>query len=117
MIGRVRSRWTRVILVCGKCERKLKGGFGADRDRRLSKLLRKRAGGKGRKAAFGVISTGCLKLCPKGAVTVVDGARPSEWLVVTKGTPIDELSAALTLDSNSVLHAERVSASTSSVAT
>ena len=62
MIGRVRSRWERVILVCGKCEKKLGGSFGADGNKRLSKLLRKRAGGKGRKAAFGVVTTGCLKL-------------------------------------------------------
>lgn len=98
MIRRVRSRWAQVALVCAKCEKKLHGGFGEEGGAPLSKLLRKRARGKGRKADFGVISTRCLKLCPKGAVTLIDGARPDAWLVIDAGTPIDEVAAALELD-------------------
>jgi len=94
----VRARWQRCILVCRRCERKLDGaGFGTQGDKALSRLLRKRAGGKGRKARFGVVSTQCLKLCPKGAVTVVDGAQPDQWLAVHEGTPIDEILARLRL--------------------
>ena len=103
MIGRVRSRWERVVLVCAKCEKKLDGGFGADGDQRLSKLLRKRAGGKGRKAAFGIVSTRCLKLCPKGAVTVVDAPRPGEWLAVTAGTPLAEIETVLGIGASPTL--------------
>lgn len=44
-----------------------------------------------------MISTRCLKLCPKQAVTVVDGARPDEWLVIERGTPIEEVRARLGL--------------------
>jgi len=44
-----------------------------------------------------VIETKCLKLCPKRAVCVVNGARPGEWLVVEPGTPVDEVAARLGL--------------------
>lgn len=97
MRASVPSRWAAAILVCGKCEKKLGGGFGKKGDKPLSRLLAKSAGGKGRKAGLGVISTRCLKLCPKQAVTVVDGARPDEWLVIERGTPIEEVRARLGL--------------------
>lgn len=86
--------WRHVALVCGKCSRKLDGGFGPDGDERLAKLLRNRAG-KGKRALAGVVETKCLKLCPKGAVAVVDGARPGEWLVVPAGEPVDAVAARL----------------------
>lgn len=87
------------MLVCAKCEKKLdKKGFGPDGGKRLSKLLRKRAGrGKGRKAGLGIISTGCLKVCPKRGVTLVDGARPRDWIIVQAGTPIEQVEARLGL--------------------
>lgn len=98
MIRAYRSRWRATVLVCARCEKKLGGGFGPEGKHRLSRLLRKRAGGgKGRKASLGVIATKCLKLCPKRAVTVVDGARPGEWLVVAAGTPIGEVELRLGL--------------------
>ena len=98
MIRRARSRWQTAVLICRKCEKKLDGGFGPDGGQRLSKLLRQRACGKGRKAGFGVIETKCLKLCPKRAVTVVNGARPDEWLVIAAGTSMADVEAALALD-------------------
>ena len=94
----VPSRWAAAIIVCGKCEKKLGGGFGKDGRQRLSKLLVKRAGGgKGRKAGAGVVVSKCLKLCPKRAVTVIDGAHPGEWLIVPGGTPIGEVEVTLGL--------------------
>ncbi|PTQ07373.1 hypothetical protein CLG96_17655 [Sphingomonas oleivorans] len=99
MTKKVRSDWQAAILVCRKCEKKLGGGFGPDGDERLAKALRRHAGGgKGRKAKLGIIEVGCLKICPKRAVTVVNGARPGEWLVVRPGTSIDELVGELGLD-------------------
>lgn len=92
----VRRRWQTVVLVCGKCSRKVGGGFGPDGDRPLAKLLRRHAG-KGKHAAAGVIETKCLKLCPKNAVCVVDGARPGEWLAVAPGEPVEALAARLGL--------------------
>lgn len=98
MIRLMRARWRACVLVCAKCEKKLGGeGFGEDGDRRLSRLLRKAAGGKGAKAVFGVASVGCLKACPKRAVTVVDAARPGEWLIVSAGTAVAEVLAGLGL--------------------
>lgn len=99
MILATRARWRAAILICAKCEKKLgKQGFGPDRKQRLSKLLQKRAGGgKGRKAEIGVTLTKCLKICPKHAVTVVDGARPRDWMIVQAGTPIEQVEARLGL--------------------
>jgi predicted metal-binding protein len=95
----LRARWRASVLVCAKCEKKLnKKGFGPDGKQRLSKLLRKRnGGGTGRKGGIGVISTKCLKVCPKHAVTVVDGARPRDWMIVQAGTPIEQVEARLGL--------------------
>jgi predicted metal-binding protein len=97
MILALRSRWEGAVLVCSKCEKKLgKKGFGEDGRQRLSKLLRRQAGrGKGRKAALGIVSTGCLNVCPKRGVTLIDGRRPGEWLVVPAGTPLEEVEARL----------------------
>ena len=97
MIRALPSRWRTAVLVCAKCEKKLGGGFGVDGRKPLSKLLRKRADGKGRKAGFGVISTKCLKICPKRAVTLVNGAHPQDWVIVPAGTPVDEVALRLGL--------------------
>lgn len=86
----VRSRWQGALIVCRKCSRKLGGGFGPDGDRALAKALRKRLG-KGPKARLGVVETGCLKLCPKGAVALVDTRRPGRWHVVPAGEDVDAL--------------------------
>jgi hypothetical protein len=44
-----------------------------------------------------VVTTRCLGVCPRGAVTVVNGAHPGGWLVVAAGTPIAEVEARLGL--------------------
>ena len=97
MKTQVRAHWSATILVCGKCSKKLDGGFGAKRDTSLVKLLRKRGGGKKRKAAFGLIETKCLGICPKGAVTVVDAAHPGQWELIEAGTPEDQVIERLGL--------------------
>jgi predicted metal-binding protein len=97
MIRELPSRWRSSILVCAKCEKKLGNeGFGKAGRKRLSKLLRKRlGGGLGRKAKAGVVTTRCLGVCPRGAVTVVDGRHPDRWMVVAAGTPVEEVEARL----------------------
>ncbi len=99
MIIDLPSRWRASGLVCAKCEKKLGNeGFGKKGQKRLSKLLRKRLGGGwGRKAKAGVISTRCMGVCPRGAVTVVNGARPRDWLIVQAGTPVEQVEARLGL--------------------
>jgi predicted metal-binding protein len=99
MIRDLPSRWRSSVLVCAKCEKKLDGeGFGKSGRKRLSKLLRKRLGGGwGRKAKAGVVTTRCLGVCPRGAVTVVNGAKPDRWMVVPAGTPVEEVEQRLGL--------------------
>lgn len=94
----VRSNWTETVLVCGKCSRKLDGGFGPKGKTGLAKALRKHLGlRRGRKAGAGVVEVKCLGVCPKGAVTVIDGARPREWLLVPEGADLALLAEQLGL--------------------
>jgi len=94
----VRSNWQNAVLVCRKCSKKLDGGFGPDRGERLAKALRKQLSlKKGRKAAAGVIEVNCLGVCPKGAVTVVNGAQAREWLLVRPDADLEDLARRLNL--------------------
>ncbi|MEJ7925392.1 (2Fe-2S) ferredoxin domain-containing protein [Sphingobium sp. AN641] len=96
--GHVRSNWDHAVLVCRKCSRKVDGGFGPDRDEPLAKALRRSLGmKKGRRAAAGIVEVSCLGVCPKGAVTVVNGAQARDWLLVRPGADLDELAAMLGL--------------------
>ncbi|MBN8829569.1 MAG: (2Fe-2S) ferredoxin domain-containing protein [Sphingomonadales bacterium] len=96
---RAKARWSNAVLVCRKCSKKLKqGGFGPDGDRPLAKALRKHLQtGKGPKSPAGIVEVGCLDLCPKRAVTVVDGRHPDQWLVVRPGANLDALAHELGL--------------------
>lgn len=95
---RIRSGWGRAVLLCGKCSRKIDGGFGADGDRPLAKALRRWLGiGKGRKASIGIVETKCLGICPKRAIVMIDAAHPEQWWIVAAGTPIDEVAVMLGL--------------------
>lgn len=98
MKQRVGAHWERTILICGKCSKRIDGGFGHKRRTPLAKALRRLLGlKKGRKAAVGIVETKCLGLCPGGGVTVVDAAAPGEWLVVRAGAPLEEVAADLGL--------------------
>lgn len=94
----VRSNWDHAVLICRKCSKKLDGGFGPDGDERLGKALRRHLSlKKGRKASAGIIEVNCLGVCPKGAVTVINGAQSREWLLVKPGADLEELAGALDL--------------------
>ncbi|WP_253339368.1 (2Fe-2S) ferredoxin domain-containing protein [Sphingobium sp. OAS761] len=100
MKDHVRSNWQNAVLVCRKCSKKMDGGFGVDGSQRLAKVLRRHLTlGKGRKAAAGIVEVNCLGVCPKGAVTVVNGARAREWLLVRPDADLDELAEMLDLPS------------------
>lgn len=96
---KVRSRWQGAVLVCRKCSKKIsKGGFGPDGDKPLAKALRKHLHlGKGPKSAAGIIEVGCLDVCPKHAITVVDTRHPDQWLIVRPGANLDGLAHELGL--------------------
>ena len=91
------SRWQGSVLVCGKCSKKLGGGFGEKGHTSLVKLLRQALGvKKGRKADRGVVEVKCLGVCPKNAVVMVDGTLPHRWMLVPAGTEADEVVKTLT---------------------
>lgn len=99
MKDHIRSNWSNVVLVCRKCSKKLDGGFGTDGRDRLAKALRKQLSvKKGRKADAGVVEVNCLGVCPRGAVTVVNGAASREWLLVRPGADLDDLADTLGLN-------------------
>jgi predicted metal-binding protein len=97
MIRVLASRWQGSVLVCGKCSKKLGGGFGEKGRTPLAKMLRAVLGlKKGRKAERGVVEVKCLGICPKNAVVMLDGARPDRWLLVPAGADASEVVATLT---------------------
>ncbi len=77
--------WQQVALVCGKCSRKLGGGFGKKGKHDLVDVLRDATKAAGQRRAVRVLEVGCLGLCPKRAVTAVSSARPDQVLVVPAG--------------------------------
>lgn len=94
----VRSNWADAILVCAKCSKKLDGGFGPKGRTPLGKALRKHLQlKKGRKAVAGIVEVKCLGVCPRGAVTVVNGARSCEWLLVPEGADVVAVAGSLGL--------------------
>lgn len=98
MKQQVRSNWSSAVLVCAKCSKKLDGGFGLKGTTPLAKALRKHLGlKKGRKGAAGIVEVKCLGVCPRGAVTVVNGAKSREWLLVPKGADLDAVAETLEL--------------------
>ncbi len=99
---RVRSNWEHAVLVCAKCSKRLKGGFGPKGRSPLAKALRRHLGlEKGRKAEAGIVEVKCMGVCPRGAVTVVDAGGPREWLIVPAGADLDAVVAALGLERHS----------------
>lgn len=90
------ANWRGCVLVCGKCSKKLDGGFGPKGRTSLAKALSKQDGfGRKRKASVGVVETKCLGLCPKRAVAVVDTRGPERWLVVPTGADAADLAGML----------------------
>ncbi|MHA3839988.1 hypothetical protein ACX0GZ_02030 [Sphingomonas aestuarii] len=95
---RVRSDWAQTVLVCAKCSKKMGGGFGPKGKTALAKALRKQVGAKnGRKSPVGIVEVKCLGVCPKRAVTVIDGARPREWVLVPEGADVGAVAVELGL--------------------
>ena len=92
----VGSNWSNMLLVCGKCSKKLDGGFGPKGRTPLAKALRNELGlRKGRKASAGIVEVKCLGVCPRGAITAVNGAAPGEWLLVRPGADIPTFADSL----------------------
>jgi hypothetical protein len=66
-----RAPWKgQVILVCRKCQKKLRHAGKKNRLAKLAKYLKKRTRQDENGLQLHVIEVSCLKLCPKGGVTV-----------------------------------------------
>lgn len=95
----VKADWQAVLVTCGKCSRRMGGGFGPKGKTSLAKALRKLGNGrKDRKARFGVVETGCLKLCPKNAAVAFNAADPHRWHIIARGTDAEDAAGLLGLD-------------------
>lgn len=97
-LRRVATPATRLIAICGKCGRKLGGGFDSDGKRPLAKALRRRVpGANGKRAVLRIVETKCLDICPKGAVVVLDSADPGVTMIVPAGMPVADVAVELGL--------------------
>lgn len=92
-----RAPFRAAVLVCGKCSRKLDGGFGK-RGREPARKALKRAlksGAWGRKVR--VVETSCLGLCPKRrqALASPEGLAAGRLLAASPGADAEALLDAL----------------------
>ena len=90
-----RGPWREILLVCRKCGGKLKGGFGPKRKDELPDAFRELLRQAGRRREVRILEVGCLGVCPKGGITVMQGTRPGEMLVVPEGMDLTQLAARL----------------------
>ena len=77
--------WTDTLLICRKCSKKLRGGFGTDGKDTLRQAVREALRTTGRRGEVGIIEVGCLKICPKRAVTTARASQPGVFTIVPKG--------------------------------
>ena len=87
--------WREVLLVCRKCDGKLKGGWGDKGKDDLAGAFKDVLRARGQRRAVRILEVGCLGICPKDAVTVVRGAAPGEMLVVPQGLDLQGLADRL----------------------
>lgn len=96
-LERVKAPWDGVALVCRKCGKKLRGGFGKKGKQDLSKVLREWLKESGQRRALRVVAVDCLGLCPKNAVSVVGPGAPGHVVVVPAGADAGAVAEALLL--------------------
>lgn len=87
--------WRTVILVCRKCGKKLKGGFGPRQKEALRSELRQALRSTGRRRDVRIMEIGCLGLCPKQAVTALNATCPGTLHVIPAGTEAAEALGTL----------------------
>lgn len=84
-----------IVLACRKCQKKLKHSGKKDGIAKLSKELKKRGRREG--VALRVIGVSCLKMCPKGGVTVCTQRQlgRGECSIVRTKADVDALAGQL----------------------
>lgn len=89
---------TSLVAICGKCGKKLGGGFGPRGKQPLGKALRDTLHLPApKRSRVRIVKTDCMKLCPKGAVAVIHSGDPGAILVIPAGTPVATVAEALGL--------------------
>jgi predicted metal-binding protein len=83
--------WERVILLCGKCSRKLGGGFGSKGEDSLRTVLRAELKEQGYGRSVRIIETRCMGICRRKAVTMLDAGRPGTLYTMSEGTAVAEI--------------------------
>jgi predicted metal-binding protein len=87
--------WRTVLLVCGKCTRKMDGGYGPKGKDTLESALRSGLAHRGQRRQVRVIETRCMGICPKKAVTAMNANRPGTILTVPRKTDAEVILANL----------------------
>jgi hypothetical protein len=85
--------WKTVILLCGKCARKMNGGYGSKGEDRLRTVLKDALREKGHRRDVRNVETRCVGTCPRNAVTALNASHPDIILTIPKGTATDEVMA------------------------
>jgi predicted metal-binding protein len=85
----VPTGWTDTLLICRKCSKKLKGGFGPDGDDTLRQAARATLREAGRRGEVGVLEIGCVGICPKRAVTTARASQPGIFRIVPAGSRLE----------------------------
>jgi predicted metal-binding protein len=88
--------WNTILLVCGKCTRKIDGGYGSKGKDTHKAALRSCLAKRGQRRQVRVIETRCMGICPKQAVTALNPANPGTILTVPRKTEIAAVLARLT---------------------
>ena len=90
--------WKAVILLCGKCARKMDGGYGLNGKDKLRTVLREAFREKGRRRDVRIIETRCMGICPKKAVTAMNVSRHDKIFTIPTGTAAYDMMAQLMND-------------------
>lgn len=82
-----------LLLVCRKCQKKLKHDGKKNGISKLSKALKKRARHDDDAVRLHILQVPCLKMCPKGGVTVCTQRQlgRGECSIVRSSTDVDAL--------------------------
>jgi predicted metal-binding protein len=97
-IRTVATRSQTLVAICRKCGKKLGGGFGDGGKASLAKALKKDLDlPKWKRSPIRIVETGCMKLCPRGAVAVATSGDASLVYIIPEGTPVGEVAAHLGL--------------------
>ncbi len=70
------------VFACRKCQRRMKKGGGPAALRKLKKWFKKRARGTPQAPPVHLIDVSCLKLCPKGGITIFSARQLGKELPV-----------------------------------